>query len=67
MKAAIVCQDVYEYNMQDFTSPLKSRTGRQTKIIFKNRLIILGAKGSRKKRQPFRKGCPEVYVFTEGQ
>ena len=27
MKAPIVCQDVYEYNMQEFTSPLRSETG----------------------------------------
>ncbi len=29
MKAAIVCQDVYEYNIQATTFPLKSGTGAQ--------------------------------------
>ena len=34
MKAAIVCQDIYEYNMQKSNSPLKSGTGRQIKYMY---------------------------------
>ncbi len=34
MKAAIVCQDVYKYNMQAAISPLKSGTGAQIKYAY---------------------------------
>ncbi len=33
MKAAIVCQDVYEYNMQEITSQHTSMTGREIKNV----------------------------------
>ncbi len=37
MKAAFVCQDVYEYNIQRPNSPFKSGTGRQTKYMTPDR------------------------------
>ncbi len=36
MKTAIVCQDVYAYNMQAATSPLKSGTEIRDKIRDRN-------------------------------